>query len=300
MSVLSRRQFLAGATATAAAIAVPGLASAAEPPDWAPDHITNVGDDEAELRKYEPYLDIAWDDQEQLIGTYGWYMDSEEYDTRAYYYWLKYAKQDSLADQIPIVGPLFSADSHFKDHEPVAVFADRESGEVQKVLYSGYHHFGVQLSAEEITLVEDERSFPTHPRSRSRVHTTTTATSATRVLASRHTRFRRPNSDRFSRNNPSGRQTACSTHHMSRVSSPPGKPPSAAHGGPKTRGITDSDGSRSPLAGVMATVTASTSSDPNATTRAPTRRPTANRQTTTTNLPITNATNNPSHHRRRE
>mgnify|MGYP006296411203 FL=1 len=163
MSMYSRRRFLTGATATAAAVAVPGLASAAEPPDWTPSHITAVGDDESKLRAYAPYLDIPWSDQQQLVGVYGWYADSEDYDTRAYYYWAKYAKQDSLADSIPLLGPLLSADSHFKDHEPVAVFADPDSGAVQRVIYSGYHHFGVELTGDEITLVEDERSYPTHP-----------------------------------------------------------------------------------------------------------------------------------------
>ncbi|ELY68840.1 twin-arginine translocation signal domain-containing protein [Natrinema versiforme] len=163
MTRLSRRQFLTGATATAATIAVPGLASAATPPDWSPDHITSVGDDLAELRKYEPYLDIAWTDQRQLIGIYGWYADSEEHDTRAYYYWCKYSKQDSLSDSIPVFGPLLAADSHFQDHEPALVLADRDTGEVQTVLYSGYHHFAVELSGDEITLVQDETDQPTHP-----------------------------------------------------------------------------------------------------------------------------------------
>lgn len=163
MPDLSRREFLTTAAATAAAVAVPGLAGAAEPPEWSPDHITNVGDDPAELRKYEPYLDIPWSDQQSLIGVYGWYADSEKYDTRAYYYWAKYVKQDSLFDSIPIIGPLASADSHFKDHEPVAILADTDTGNVQKVMYSGYHHFAVELSGAEMTLVEDETNQPTHP-----------------------------------------------------------------------------------------------------------------------------------------
>lgn len=163
MTGLSRRQFLTGATATAAAIAVPGLASAATPPDWAPGHITNVGDDPAELRKCEPYLDMPWSEQQALIGVYGWYADSEDYDTRAYYYWLKYPRQNSLADSIPFIGPLLSLDSHFGDHEPVVVLADSETGAVQRVLYSGYHHFAVDLAGDEITLVQDETDQPTHP-----------------------------------------------------------------------------------------------------------------------------------------
>ncbi|WP_049967301.1 hypothetical protein [Natrinema thermotolerans] len=138
-------------------------AAAEDPPEWAVDHITSVGDDPAELRKYEPYLDIPWSDQQSLIGVYGWYADSSEFDTRAYYYWAKYAKQDSLTDSIPVLGPLLSLDSHFKDHEPVAVFADTDTGEVTDVIYSGYHHFGVRLTGEEMTLVQDETDRPTHP-----------------------------------------------------------------------------------------------------------------------------------------
>ncbi len=163
MSEYSRRQFLVGATATAAAVAVPGLAGAADPPEWTPDHITTVGDDPAELRKYEPYLDIPWDDQQSLVGVYGWWADSSDHDTRAYYYWAKYAKQDSLADSIPLVGPLFAADSHFKDHEPVAQFVDTETGEVQETMWSGWHHVAVALEAADMTYVQDEADFPTHP-----------------------------------------------------------------------------------------------------------------------------------------
>ncbi|QCW05228.1 hypothetical protein [Natrinema pallidum] len=163
MSV-SRRRFLAtAATTAAAAVAVPGLASAADPPGWTLSHITAVGDDEAELRQYEPYLDIRFDDQQQQVGVYGWWAESSEHDTRAYYYWAKYAKQDSLADRIPFLGPLLSADSHFKDHEPIIVFTDPDSGDVQTVVYSGYHHFAVRLTGDEMTLAQDELSIPTHP-----------------------------------------------------------------------------------------------------------------------------------------
>ncbi|WP_276257233.1 hypothetical protein [Halomontanus rarus] len=162
MTQLSRRRFLAAATATVATTIVPGLATA-DTPDWSPDHIVNVGDEDAGLRRYQPYLDIRRDDQQSLIGIYGWYADSDTYDTRAYYYWAKYAKQDSLADQIPLVGPLFAKDSHFGDHEPVIVFTDAETGAVEEVVYSGYHHFGVQLAADQMTLVEDEADQPTHP-----------------------------------------------------------------------------------------------------------------------------------------
>jgi len=162
MSTYSRREFLTTAAATAAAVAVPGLAGAAEPPEWSPDHITNVGDDLDQLQQYEPHLDIRWSDQEQLQGIYGWYADSSKYDTRAYYFWCKYIKQDSWADQIPLLGPLLSRDSHFKDHEPIAIFVDRDSGEVQEVLYSGFHHYAVNLPRSDITLIQQSRDFPTH------------------------------------------------------------------------------------------------------------------------------------------
>ncbi|ELZ05733.1 hypothetical protein [Natrialba aegyptia] len=160
--MFSRRQFIVSASATAAAIAVPGLVSA-ETPEWSPDHITMTGDDEDELRRYQPYLDIPWADQQSLIGVYGWFAESEDYDTRAYYYWAKYNSQNSLFDALPLIGGLFSEDAHFGDHEPVIVLADPDSGEVQRVLYSGYHHFAVDISGEDMTLVEDAESYPTHP-----------------------------------------------------------------------------------------------------------------------------------------
>lgn len=162
MTRVSRRQFLAGATATAAAIAVPGLASAATPPAWSPDHITSVGDDLEQLRTYQPYLDATREDRQKMVGCYGWYADSDKHNTRAYYYWIKYPSQDSLFDAFPVLGGLFSKDAHFKDHEPFICYTDPDTGEVQDVVYSGYHHYAVQLMADEATLVQDRADFPSH------------------------------------------------------------------------------------------------------------------------------------------
>lgn len=162
MSPLSRRQFLSGATAAGLSLVAPGLASAAEPPEWAPDHITNVGDDTTELKKFEPYLDATYEDRQKMVGVYGWFADSKRYDTRAYYYWVKYPSQDSLADAIPLIGGLFSKDAHFGDHEPFIVYADPDTDEVQEVVYSGYHHYAVRLSADEATLIQDNADVPTH------------------------------------------------------------------------------------------------------------------------------------------
>ena len=164
MSEYSRRQFLAGATATAAAIAVTDTAAAAETPSR-PDHLEHVGDDPAELRKFQPSLIASYDARQKLVGCYGWYAESSKFpDLRAYYYWFKYPTQESgLAALLPFLsGP----DAHFQDHEPYIAFVDKETGEVDRTIQSGYHHFVLELGSDDLELLARETEDPTHPKLR--------------------------------------------------------------------------------------------------------------------------------------
>lgn len=129
---------------------------------WAPEHVTHVGDDPDELAKFQPRLVSTPTDRNKMIGMFGWYADSDEYDTRAYSYWLKYTHQDSLVDLIPFIGGLAAADSHLGDHEPFIAFVDPETDEVEDVLYTGYHHYGVHLESDDANLDAEVLDRPTH------------------------------------------------------------------------------------------------------------------------------------------
>lgn len=126
-------------------------ADVSDPDDWAlqHDHIDDWGDDPEVLEHYQPRLVIDPRDREQFLGTYGWYADSEEHGQRAVYLWTRYSHQDSLFDFLPFVGPFFQIDAHFGDHEPVIVFVDLDSGEVEEVLYTGYHHYAAHLTRDD-------------------------------------------------------------------------------------------------------------------------------------------------------
>ncbi|ELY97142.1 hypothetical protein [Natrialba asiatica] len=153
---LSRREFIASGVAAVGAVLGTQSASADiwsdEGGSWAASHITHVGDDAAELEKYQPRLVTLPEDRQRMIGIYGWYADSDRYNTRAYNYWMKYSHQDSLTDRIPFLGSLFAEDAHLGDHEPFTALVDSETGAVQEVLYSGYHHYASVLAAENAHL----------------------------------------------------------------------------------------------------------------------------------------------------
>ena len=168
MSDISRRQFLATATATAAAIAVTDTATATETPSR-PDHLENVGDDPAILKRYQPSVITNYDTRTKLVGFYGWHAESSEYPgLRATYYWAKYPTQKGL---IPSYVPIFGgSDSHFRDHEPIIVFSDTDTGEVKRVICSGYHHFVLDLPADDLELLARETDDATHPKIRINVN----------------------------------------------------------------------------------------------------------------------------------
>ncbi|MFP8891831.1 hypothetical protein ACLI4U_18975 (plasmid) [Natrialbaceae archaeon A-CW2] len=149
----TRRQFLLGAAAVGAAVV--GLSSSGSADaHWLPDHVTVAGDGGEELEKYAPSLITLPGQRQKMQGLYGIWMDSTEHDLRAYMYWLRYSHQDSLLDGIPLVGELFSRDAHLGDHEPFIAFVDVATGEVRETVYTGYHHYGVHLTGDQINLAE--------------------------------------------------------------------------------------------------------------------------------------------------
>jgi len=125
---LSRRQFLRGAGAVAVSgVAVSGVAAASHL-DTQPEHVT-IEYDQARLEKHRARLDLDSEDDDLLIGQYGWVATSPEYDTDALVYWCKYEEQ---AGATPY-------DSHDGDHEPYYVFVDSDTGAFRELIGSIYH-----------------------------------------------------------------------------------------------------------------------------------------------------------------
>lgn len=132
---LTRREFLARSGTAAALVATGGLAgrsSATEhAPHWRekPDHVT-IDYSQSSMEKYRPRLEIHHLDVEPT-AFYGWRASSPEHETDAYVYFLKFPTQRGIS----------ALDSHMHDREPFYVFVDEDSGDVQEVVYSGYHWF---------------------------------------------------------------------------------------------------------------------------------------------------------------
>lgn len=157
MTDSTRRQFLRATAASAAAVVtLSATASAAEPPER-PDHITAVSDDPAELKQYQPALHTDYSTRQEMQEIRGWKAESSEYETDAYYYWIKYPTQGSVWDRIGLSSSWFgAADAHFRDHEPVVVHTDPSTGEVKRVLYSDWHHYAGEQTADTANLTKSE------------------------------------------------------------------------------------------------------------------------------------------------
>lgn len=124
----TRRQVVrAAAAGTAGVIGLAGTA-AADHPDAQPAHVT-ISYDQQTLEQYRPVLEMEPADRDLFQSLYGWTATSPEYDTDVHVYWARYSGQRGVT----------SFDSHFGDHEPVAVETDSDTGDVERVRASVYH-----------------------------------------------------------------------------------------------------------------------------------------------------------------
>ena len=163
----TRRTFLSTAVAVGTSALLPKVR--AEPDtdySWRDD-----GDDiirrydEAEMREYLPRFDISSHAREQLIGIYGWIAESEQHDTTAYYYWLRYSHQDPIVEDLGLLERAFgvlATDGHLWDHEPSIVFVDPASQSVEAAVVTGYHHYPLQVDRRVAPLTADVLDAETH------------------------------------------------------------------------------------------------------------------------------------------
>lgn len=122
-----RRSFLRAAGATAVGLSVATGTASAEHGDAKPDHVT-LEYDESTLETYRP--ELATNHLEvQPSSLFSWTATSPEHDTDAHVFFAYYSHQRGLS----------RADSHIHDREPIYVFTDSDTGDLNMVVYSGYH-----------------------------------------------------------------------------------------------------------------------------------------------------------------
>ncbi|ELZ14407.1 hypothetical protein C478_07277 [Natrinema thermotolerans DSM 11552] len=113
--------------------------------DAQPEHVT-VSFDRAAIEAYQPRL--LWDryDVADPISYTALYAESPEWDTDVVAGFHEYAQQEGATAQ----------DSHAGDHEPSYVFINSDTGDVQRVVYSGYHWFQASVTRDQIRLVQND------------------------------------------------------------------------------------------------------------------------------------------------
>lgn len=146
----TRRDVLRGGlTSGAAALAVTSVsAPAAAAPREAPSEVT-LSDDDALLAKYQPQL-VLEGVEPRPLAFYGLHAESTESTLNAVYGFVQYPFQEGLARQ----------DSHLGDHEPIIVWYDQTTGDVERVDYAAYHWFRGTRSGDALHFADDDRHRP--------------------------------------------------------------------------------------------------------------------------------------------
>lgn len=143
----SRRKFIQQLAATGVGLGVLSTTASGSHPSTKPSHVTLTYDQTA-LQRYRPKLELAPEDRDRLLGVHGWIATSAEYGYDWYVYFSEYSHQSGVT----------SYDSHLGDREPAYVAVDPDTGEVQRLVYSGYHWLAARASGSTIPLADD-----THP-----------------------------------------------------------------------------------------------------------------------------------------
>lgn len=121
--------------------------------------------DEEEVRTYLPRFDISREARERLLGVYAWIARSPDHETDAYSYWLRYSHQDPASEDLGLLDRALGAlasDAHLWDHEPATVFVDPDSGEVDRVVVTGYHHYPLETEGTVAPITADHTADETH------------------------------------------------------------------------------------------------------------------------------------------
>lgn len=131
-----------------------------------PEHITASAPLD-ELERYQPKLHADRGSRNRMLTMYGWKAESDESDIDAYYYWLRYAVQETALEEwfgISTGSWIGAVDEHLGDHEPAIILVDPATEEVVEAYYTGYHHYATRITAEDANLTSSSASDgdPTH------------------------------------------------------------------------------------------------------------------------------------------
>lgn len=145
---LSRRDVLKASVAVAvgstALATAPSGASARE----APDHVT-VSYDDALIQRYQP--ELVLDGVEPLPSAFhALHAESSRSSLNAVYGFTKYPYQSGVSQQ----------DSHLGDHEPIIVWYDQSTGDVERIDYAAYHWFRGTAGPSAIQFADGKQRKP--------------------------------------------------------------------------------------------------------------------------------------------
>lgn len=145
----TRRDYLKALAGAVAVGSVVGTATAAPRYDEQHEFVDLEYDGVTdELLKFRPLLDLR-NVEIRPTDVYAWKATSTEQSTDCYAYWVWYAAgQEGVSD----------ADSHVPDREPVYVFVDEDTREVQKVGYDAYHYLYQEQRAPTLYTASDQES----------------------------------------------------------------------------------------------------------------------------------------------
>lgn len=112
--------------------------------------------DEYRLRKFQPLLEMGQATREKFDGLYGYVATSENEDTDVLCYWSKVSDGESLPVGSDTLG------SAIGDHDPIYVFVDSETDEIDRIVYSGYNLDAAEIRPGTDDLEQRRADEPTH------------------------------------------------------------------------------------------------------------------------------------------
>lgn len=149
MPQIPRRSLLTAPPAAAYALSLFAVGTVAGEHDTrAPDNVT-LSYDDALIAEYQPQFVLDGVDPRPL-AFHALHAESSESTLNAVYGFTRYPFQEGLT----------SADSHWLDHEPVIVWYDQASGDVEQVDYAAYHWFRGSLRPGALQFADEAQHRP--------------------------------------------------------------------------------------------------------------------------------------------
>ncbi|AEH39541.1 hypothetical protein [Halopiger xanaduensis] len=112
--------------------------------------------DEYRLRQFQPLLKMDDATRQAFDGLYGYVATSEDQDTDVLCYWSKVSSGESLPVGDNALG------SAIGDHDPIYVFVNSETDELERIVYSGYNLEAAEIQPSEDDLEQRRTDTPTH------------------------------------------------------------------------------------------------------------------------------------------